>query len=58
MDGHWHAACPAISKGVEGAEWEKLYCKFVDLNEAVIVRHPSGSSRAQILWKVGEAEKN
>ena len=27
----WHAVCQAIYRGVEGAEWETLYNKFVDM---------------------------
>ena len=42
----WHAICQAIYTGVEGAEWENLYYKFVEMNKEVNVRHPSGSSRA------------
>ena len=43
-----HAVGQAIYKGVEGAEWERMYHQFVEMNRAVNVR-PSGSSRAKTL---------
>ena len=58
VDEGWNAACQTTSKGVEGAEWEKLYHKFVDMNKAVNVRHPSGNGRDKTLWKVREAKEN
>ena len=45
VDEDWHAVCQAIYKGVEGAEWENFYCKFVEMNKEDNVRHPSGSSK-------------
>ena len=33
------------TRGVEGAECDKLYFMFVDMNKAVNVRHPRGNSR-------------
>ena len=42
-------------QGIEGAEWENLYCKFVEMNNQVNVRHPSGS-RATTLWKMRDAK--
>ena len=56
MDEDWHAGCQAISKGVEGAEWEKLYCKFVEMNQAVNLRQPSTSRKAKTLWKVRDSK--
>ena len=41
-DEDWDAVCQAIYKGVEGAERENLYHKFLEMNKAVNVRHPSG----------------
>ena len=49
VDEDWHAVCQAIYKGVEGAAWEKLCCKFVEMNTEVNVRSPGGSSRAKML---------
>ena len=51
----WRATCPAIKKGVEGADWENLHYRFVEVNKEVNVRHPSGSSRAKTLFKVSDA---
>ena len=28
VDEDWHAICQAIYMGVEGAEWETMYCKI------------------------------
>ena len=47
VDEDWHALCEASYKGVEGAEWENLCCKFVEMNQEVDVRHPSESSVAK-----------
>ena len=51
VDEDWHAVCQAITKDVEGTEWEKLYHKLVELKKAVDVRHPSGNGRTKTLWK-------
>ena len=32
-------------------EWELSYCKFVEMNKEVKLRHPSGSGMAETLWK-------
>ena len=39
------------SRPVEGAEWEKLYCKVVKMNKVVNVRHPSANHRAKSCGK-------
>ena len=57
VDEDWHAVCQAIHKGVEGAEWESLYDKFVEMNKRVNARHLSGSGRARTLWKVRDAKE-
>ena len=31
-DEDWHAICQAICRGIEGAEWENLHYKFVEMN--------------------------
>ena len=28
VDADWHAFCQAIHKGLEGEEWEELYCHW------------------------------
>ena len=47
VDEDWHAVRQAICKGVEGADWEKLYYKFVDMNKAVSVRHAKWEEQGQ-----------
>ena len=37
VDEDWHAMCPAICKGVEGAQWENLCYEFVEMNNEVNV---------------------
>ena len=31
VDEDWHV-CQAICKGIEGQEWERLYCKYVEMH--------------------------
>ena len=45
----WHAMRRAIHRGVEGAGWDNLYFKFVEMNKEVNVRHPSGSGKTKML---------
>ena len=49
VDEDWRAICEASYKGFEGAEWENLYHKFVEMYKDVNVRYPSGTSRATTL---------
>ena len=35
VDEDWHATCQPIYKGVEEAEWENMYYKYVGLHQAV-----------------------
>ena len=56
VDEDWHAVCQAIYKGVEGAAWEKLCCKFVEMNKEVNVRSPGGSRGAKINWRTPKTE--
>ena len=55
VDEDWHSVCQAIYKGVEGAEWENLCHKFVEMNKAVNIRHQSGNRRVRALWKERDA---
>ena len=57
VDEDWHAICQAIHKGVEGADWENLSYKFVEMEKEVNVCHPSGRSRAVTLWKIRDAKE-
>ena len=52
----WHAICQAINRGVEGAERENLWYKFIEMNQEVNVRHPGGSSMAKVLGKMRNAK--
>ena len=45
------------TKGVEGAEWENLYCKLAVMNKEVYVRNFSGRSKAKTLLKIRDAKK-
>ena len=58
MDEDWHAVRQAAYKGrpVEGAEWEKLYCKVVDMNK-VQRPPPECESQGKILWKVRDTSE-
>ena len=51
VDEDWHAMCPAICKGVEGAQWEKMCYKFVEMNNEENVR------RAKAHWKIRDARE-
>ena len=55
MDEDWHAICQANYKGVEGADWEQLCFKFVEMNKEMNIRSPGGSSKAKMLWTLSEA---
>ena len=55
-DHRWwtRAGMPSVkpsTEAVEGAEWEKSYCKVVEMNTAVNNRHPSGNHRAESCGK-------
>ena len=45
VDEDWHAVCQAIYKGIERAEWEKLYNMLVEMHKAVNVRRETGEGR-------------
>ena len=57
VDEDWHAVCQGTYKGVEGAEWETLYFKFLEINKAVNVRHPSVKSKTKTLWNARDAKE-
>ena len=57
LDEDWHTQCVNPStKASEGAEWENLCYKFKELNIEVNVRDLVGSSRANSLWKLIDAQ--
>ena len=43
--------------GVQGAEWENLHYKFVEMNKEVNVRCLGGSSRTNMLLKMRDAKE-
>ena len=53
----WNAVCQAIDNCGDGAEWENMYYKFVQMNKEVNDRHTSGSSRVRTLWMIGDPKK-
>ena len=55
IDADWHASCQAIDKGIEGKEWEELYCYCRDLSQAAGAKKPSESQNAKALWAVKAA---
>ena len=56
MDENWHGICPAIFKGIDGEERERMHCKYVEIGRAVNIRHPSTSRKAKTLWMIREAK--
>ena len=43
VDADWHAFCQTIYKGIEGEEWEELYCHYREMSKT------TGAQKAQ--WK-------
>ena len=43
----WHACCQAICKGIEGKEWEELYCHFREMSKATGAKKPSESQKPE-----------
>ena len=56
MDEDWHATCQAIFQGVEGAEWETVYYKYMELDQAVKCRKSGEHKKAKALWSFTEAK--
>ena len=52
------AICQANHTNIEGEEWEKLYCKSVEVCWAFDIRQPSTSRKAKTLSKRREARAN
>ena len=52
---HWHAFCRAIYKGMEGGEWEELYCHYRESSQAAAAKKPSESQKAKALWAMKAA---
>ena len=46
----------ATSKGIEGEEWEELYCHHRDMSKATGAKKPSESQKAKALWAMKAAK--
>ena len=49
VDADWHALCQAVYPGIEGEEWEDLYCHCREMSRAAGVKKPSESQKARVL---------
>ena len=58
MDEDCHATRQAIYKGVQGADWENSYYKYVDVHEAVNREKLGISEKAKALWSMRDAKAN
>ena len=47
VDEDWHAMCQAMCAGGEGAEWENMHYKYVELHKAVNLEKSRESKRKQ-----------
>ena len=45
----WHAFCQVIHKGIEGKEWEELYCHYREMSKATGAKKPSESQSESLL---------
>ena len=50
VDADWHAFSLAIYNGIEGEEWEELYCHCRDMSKATGAKKPSESQKANAFW--------
>ena len=51
VDEDWHAVCQAIFNGIDGEEWERMHCKYIEIHKSVNIRHRSTSRKAKTLKK-------
>ena len=49
VDADWRAFCQAIYKGIEGEEWEELYCHCRGMSKATGAQKPKESQKAKTL---------
>ena len=47
VDADWHAFCQDIYKGIEGKEWEELYCHDRDTSKATGAKNPSETQKSE-----------
>ena len=43
-------------KGIEGEDWEELYCHYRDVSKATGAKKPSESQKAKALWSMKAAK--
>ena len=55
-DADWHAFCQAIYKGIEGEEWEELYCHNREMSRGNRSQKPSESQKAKAIWAMKAAK--
>ena len=46
VDADWHSFCEAIYKGIEGKDWEELYCHYRDMSKTTGAKKPSESQKS------------
>ena len=51
----WHCVFSLV---VVSEEWERLYCKYVDLHKAVNLEKPGNNHKAKALWLMRDAKTN
>ena len=56
FDADWHAFFQAMYKGIEGEEWEELYCHYRDTSKAKGAKKPSECQKAKALWAMKAAK--
>ena len=58
VDDDWLAICQAIYKGVEGPEWEAMYCQYKELHQAAKSKNFIEKRKGQgtVVWALKEAE--
>ena len=50
VDADWHALCQAIHQGIEGQEWEELYCHNREMSKAAGAKKPRESQESEAIW--------
>ena len=45
-----------LSKGIEGEEWEELFCHYREMSRATGAKKPSESHKAKALWAMKAAK--
>ena len=56
VDADCYGFSQATCKGIEGEEWEELYCHCRDMSKATGAKKPSESQKAKALWAMKAAK--